>query len=87
MLPLQTAQKLHQDNVNKLGAFNLAMSGREKKKDEYQPDNGEVVMGRNFTSSDKMDHTLGKAFDDLLVQKNTDLLNAGNEASFGTPGV
>lgn len=70
----------------KTGEFNKEMHAKSKPEPgEIVPDNATQILGDNF--SDNKNRDVSKGFDNLVVQKNQDLLNAGNEASIGAPGV
>lgn len=79
-------QKLLNDAA-KIGEFRLGLSPDPKlAPGEIRADNGRRVLGTNFDSP-LQDRRVSQGFEALRVQKNQDMLNAGNEASLGAPGV
>jgi len=72
---------------NKESSFRLGLFPDPKPKPgEIQPTNGHRELGTNFETA-HYDRTVSRGFDALKSQKNLDMLNAGNEAAIGSPGV
>lgn len=69
----------------KLSEWNWNLTGGALKKDKIQADNGRRQYGTNFDDPARPNRSVSRAFDGLNTQRNSDHINAGNEAFFGTP--
>lgn len=77
-----------QTGVGKAAGFNIGLTAPPKTRPgEIDPNNKDIVLGTNFEEPWHPDKRIGAVFDSFRSQKNHDVLNAGNEATLGTPEI